>query len=181
MIIAIAGAAASGKGTLAKMLAWELKLPHYDFGLMFRAIALFRSNLHAIQVRDGKILLNNSDITDMLRTEEVGLAAAQLASKHPEFMACTAMDMVIHSSFICDGRTCGTEIYPEADYKFFLCAKYEERVRRRVQDGGDTAILGERERLDEKRLRIADGAIIVHTDGKTKEQSLQELILYIRR
>jgi cytidylate kinase len=38
MIIVLAGPAASDKGTLAKILAKELNLPHYDFGLIFRAI-----------------------------------------------------------------------------------------------------------------------------------------------
>ncbi len=191
MIIAISGPAASGKGTLARMLAKELGLPHYDFGLMFRAVALLISRFgiervfelaqsRRLRVDEENIFLRWVVLTTVLKTEEVGLLAAIAANSNLVQIIKIAQTMVVHDSFVCDGRTCGTEIYQYAEYKFYITADEAERFSRRLKDGGSVNVLSEREKLDNVRLRIPDSAIIINTTGKTKEESLQELLSFLK-
>lgn len=185
MIIAISGAAASGKGTLARLLAVELNLPHYDFGLMFRAIAYCEFSLESeldkfLAVRYGKIFFSGGDITDILRYEEVGLLAAKRSGEDSAQMARLATSLVKHTDFVCDGRTCGTEIYPNADYRFYLQADLATRSQRRQNDGGNSKVFAEREELDRLRLRMADGSIVIDTTGRNKEDCLKQMLSYIK-
>lgn len=175
MIIALSGPAASGKGTLAKMLAKHFSLPHYDLGLIFRAIAYTNTtNYNRLKLVDGKIIFRGSDITDKLLSEQVGLAAAKTADTLKE----KVLSFVKHKSFVCDGRTAGTEIYPNADYKFYITADINERIKRRSKTGGNVELMIEREQLDAKRLKIPDDAVIIDTTGKSKEYSLKEILSY---
>lgn len=172
MIIALSGPPGAGKGTLAKMLAEHLALPHYDFGLMFRAIAFSNFQTQFIKVEKGRIFLNGLDITETIKTEEVGLLAAKAAHSLKDH----AISLVKHADFICDGRTCGTEIYPNADFKFYITADQSVRLERRSKDGGNKEIMLKREKIDNPRLTVPANAIVIDTTGKTKEQSLEEII-----
>ncbi|MBI3337111.1 MAG: (d)CMP kinase [Candidatus Staskawiczbacteria bacterium] len=172
MIIALSGPAASGKGTLARMLASHLNLPHYDFGLMFRAIAYSNFQIHFIEVKNGKIFFKGCDLTEAIKTEEVGLLATRMAHRLKDL----EISLIRHTDFICDGRTCGTEIYPDADFKFYITANKKERFDRRSKDDGDKEIMSQREILDESRLMIPANAIVIDTSGKTKKESLREIL-----
>ncbi len=191
MIIAICGPAASGKGTLARMLAEKLNLPHYDFGLLFRAIAFLssRQNLDHVQslvenrrlkYQDSRIFLKWVELTGRLTSEEVGLVAAKVASENPGRIAELACTMVKHQNFICDGRTCGSEIYPDADLVFYITASQEERASRRIKEEEDRNHFKARESLDNQRTKIPTQAIVLDTTGKTKEECLEEMISHLR-
>lgn len=67
-------------------------------------------------------------------------------------------------------------IYPYADYKFHITASLEERLERRLRQGGNIEAMLQRESIDEVRLKIPDDAIIIDTTGKTKEESFHEII-----
>lgn len=174
MIITLNGPAGAGKGTLARMLANHLGLPHYDFGLLFRAIAHVNLQIQHIQMENGRILFEGLDLTDILRTEEVGLHAAKMTCNLKKL----AISLVMHADFICDGRTCGTEIFPDADHKFYITASKEERFNRRFQTGGNREIMLQREMIDEARLVIPVNAIVIDTTGKSKEESFKEVLSY---
>ncbi len=175
MIIAFSGPAGAGKGTLAKMLAETLGLPHYDIGLLFRTIAVLRQKMMFEEI----CKLDFLDLDEkMLRTEAIGLLAAQLAKDHSSQMALVAQKFIKDPNFICDGRTCGTEIYPEADFKFYITAARTERFSRRLKLDENFASLSERESLDKHRDAIPKDAIIIDTTGKTKEKCLEEVLCY---
>ncbi len=176
MIIALSGPAGSGKGTLARMLAKYLGLPHYDIGLLFRAIAYANFKIHHLKVKDGRIFFCDIDITDILKTEECGLCAAKSAFLLKDLVLLFVSD----ASFICDGRTCGSEIFPNANYKFYITANQKDRFDRRLKDGGNLEIMSQREILDQSRLVIPADAIIIDTTGKNQDESLQEMILHLR-
>lgn len=191
IIIAISGPAASGKGTLAKMLAKKLGLPHYDFGLMFRAIAFLSSHYSTnqllqfavelrLKIKNEQIWFFGTNLTSILKSEKTGLAAARMARNNLASIIQIAQAMVWHNSFVCDGRTCGSEIYSEADYKFYITAEEKDRIKRRRDDGGNIDIFCEREQLDRNRLEIPFEAIVINTSGKTKEESLRQLFSYIK-
>lgn len=176
MIIAFSGPAASGKGTLAQMTADYFGLPHYDFGLMFRAIAFSDFQIQFLKIENGKVFFKNADITEALKTEEIGLLTAKVA----RFLKDCALSFVKHQNFVCDGRTCGTEICPDADFKFYITASQTERFQRRLKSGGSKETMLEREKLDAEKLKIPSNAIIIDTTGKTKEQSFAEILSCLR-
>ncbi|MDP3882942.1 MAG: (d)CMP kinase [Candidatus Staskawiczbacteria bacterium] len=194
MIIAISGPSASGKGTLARMLAEHLSLPHYDFGLMFRAIAFLSPHFnfdHLLKFAEyGWMRVENwggiwfkynkgpVSLFRELKTEEVALRAANIARENLSAITAISKAMVRHKDFVCDGRTCGSEIYPDADYKFYITANEAERFGRRL--GDNLTERKRREELDKYRLVIPEGAIVVDTTCKTEEESLRELLSFLK-
>src|SRR4051812_16812563 len=116
MIIVLNGCAASGKGTLARGLANNLGLPHYDFGLLFRGIAFaFEAGswdlvskleyLPEMFAPAGYMTLCAKRIAEDLKSEAAGLSAARLAGQHENEMVSAAKQLVLHANFVADGRT----------------------------------------------------------------------------
>ena len=149
-VIAVDGAAASGKGTLAALLAADHGLPHLDTGLLYRAVG--RAVLDAggdPQDADAALAaargLDVQRLTDpVLQSAEAGEAASQ-AAFHPGVRAAL---YDLQRAFACqpggavlDGRDIGTVIAPEAAAKLWVDADLHERARRRwlqVRARGDT-------------------------------------------
>ena len=87
---------------------------------------------------------------------------------------------------VLNGRDIGTVVFPDADIKFFLTAKPEERAQRRykedVERGGAVsyeqtlAEINQRDKRDVTRedspLSIAEGAVVIDTGGMTLEEIL---------
>ena len=140
MIIAIDGPAASGKGTLARLIATHFGLPHLDTGLLYRAVArdvrrrggsLEDAELAAAAARE----LDPASVDDpSLRGP--GLAeAASLVAKFPEVRAAL---LGVQRAFaarragaVLDGRDIGTVVCPQAAVKLYVTAAPEVRARRR--------------------------------------------------
>jgi len=188
MIIVLNGPAASGKGTLARALASHLQLPHYDFGLMFRAVALLRLRhdwttiieligARRLCVSAGCILLDGLDMSAHLVQESVGLIAAQLATREEACLVDAARSLVRHESFVADGRTI-SQIFPDADWHFQIVVDQELAKQRRQEQGCDTVAFLDRRRLDAPRLSFAPQAIVIDTTGKTPKQSLEEILTH---
>ena len=148
-VIAVDGAAASGKGTLAALLAADYGLPHLDTGLLYRAVG--RATLDAggdpqdaQAARAAALALDPARLDDpALQTAEAGEAASQ-AAFHPGVRAAL---YDLQRAFACrpggavlDGRDIGTVIAPEAAAKLWVDADLRTRARRRwmqVQARGD--------------------------------------------
>ena len=94
-VIAIDGPSASGKGTLASNIARELGWATLDSGSIYRAIGLLAGRLGlldqeselVLKLRDfdlrfenGSCFLAGEDLTQEIRTEEVGKMASAIAS-----------------------------------------------------------------------------------------------------
>lgn len=150
--IAIDGPSGAGKSTIAKLVAARLGIDYIDTGAMYRAIGLKMINRGmameespalaamlqetTIDFDRGKVFLDGQDVSDLIRTPEVSLAAS----------ACSALGMVraklvelqremgLRKCVIMDGRDIGTNVLPGAKYKFYLTASAEERARRRCQE-----------------------------------------------
>jgi cytidylate kinase len=159
-IIAIDGPAASGKSTLAKILAEEMGFLYFDTGVMYRAItylALQRSiqvsdvgavtrlaEQAVIDVRppsknDGRaydVWVDGEDITWKVRQPEVEAHVSIVSAYGGVRRALTAQQRRIgqRGQVVMVGRDIGTVVFPEADLKIYLDASIEERARRRFAE-----------------------------------------------
>ena len=146
-VITIDGPSASGKGTLAILLAERLNWKILDSGALYRAFAYFsisenderliEQNLRKISfnIVDNSIqvLFENKDISKHLRTEETAIQASKISSlpSTREILLPIQRFFSANSSLIADGRDMGSVVFPNADLKFFLDAAPEVRAKRR--------------------------------------------------
>lgn len=150
-VIAIDGPSASGKGTIAQIVASKLGYHYLDSGAIYRITALAAKNLGVswqdenalaalaekmnIRFEQGQILLNGEIITEAVRTEEISRGASEVAV-HPQLR--TAL-LGLQKSFrqapglVADGRDMATVIFPDAQTKIFLTASAEIRAERRYK------------------------------------------------
>lgn len=150
-VIAIDGPTASGKGTVAGIVAQQLGYHYLDSGALYRLTALAAERigiqvdeeqaLASIATRlsckfdDGRVYLDGDDVTDAIRTEKMG----QDASKISALPAVRAALVDLQKSFrmepglVADGRDMGTVIFPDAELKVFLTASAEARGERRYR------------------------------------------------
>ena len=150
-VIAIDGPSASGKGTVASLVAEKLGFHYLDSGALYRLVAL-ASEKKGINVenglelgllvpkllilfKNGRILLNGEDVTDAIRTESMGLRASALAI-HPEVRsALVGLQRSFRQSpgLVADGRDMASVIFPDAVLKVFLTATAAARAERRYK------------------------------------------------
>jgi cytidylate kinase len=140
MIIAIDGPAASGKGTIAKMVAGHYGFACLDTGLLYRAVArdVMERGASLEDERTAEAVARTLDATSLadpsLRLPGIGDAASVVAR-----MPCVrAALLAFQRDFaaqepgaVLDGRDIGTVICPGADAKLYVTADIEVRARRR--------------------------------------------------
>jgi cytidylate kinase len=141
------------------------------------------------------VQMNGKDITWQIRQPKVEEIVSPISSYREVRKELTIQQRKIglKGNVIMVGRDIGTVVLPDADLKFYLEASVEERARRRFEEikqrGGSTDLkiilksLKERDRIDSTRklapLVPAKDAIVVHTDGKKKEQVVGEIRAFI--
>ena len=150
-VVAIDGPSASGKGTVAQLVAEQLGYHYLDSGALYRimALAAHREEISwdeendiaklvprlDIHFKKGDIFLDGQNISEDIRTEHMGQGASQVAA-HPKVRA--ALTHLQHSfrkapGLVADGRDMATVIFPDAKAKIFLTASAEVRADRRYQ------------------------------------------------
>ena len=155
-VITIDGPSGAGKGTIAQMLALDLKWNILDSGALYRTLAFFMKkndisleqfDERANEIKESfkvsfdpgipgepvKVIFNGEDITSNVRTEEIAKITSILAiePKIREFIRPCQREFMISPGLIADGRDMGTVIFSDAKYKIFLTASIEERAKRR--------------------------------------------------
>jgi len=154
--IAIDGPSASGKGTIARRLAYQFHLSHLDTGALYRAVA--KRILDQGQSPDDPVAAANAatHIRDNLSWEmledealrnDIVADATSRSSKIPqvrEILLDTQRLYAIRpphrpglkpwAGSILDGRDIGTIVCPDADVKFFVTASAEIRADRRTKE-----------------------------------------------
>ena len=152
MIIAIDGPSAAGKSTVAKLLAKQLGVEYIDTGAMYRAVALkvereridpddpaaLASLLDRTEVdlAGARVLLDGEDVSGFIRTEEVSMLASRVSAIPAvrQKLVTLQRELGARKSVVMDGRDIGSNVFPEADYKFFVTASPEVRARRRLKE-----------------------------------------------
>ena len=143
MIIAIDGPAASGKGTLGKLIAAHYGLVHLDTGKLYRAVA--RDTLATgASPSDASAALSAAKALDVRTLDDPSLAdgklgeAASIVASQPKVReALLAYQRAFarrKPGAVLDGRDIGTVICPDADVKLFVTATPKERARRRYRE-----------------------------------------------
>lgn len=150
-VIAIDGPTASGKGTIAEIVAKSLGFHYLDSGALYRLVALAaqKSNIPAdyeeklgniaatldARFEAGEISLGTERVTDQIRAEAVGLAASRVAALPGVRTALLQRqrDYRMSPGLVADGRDMGSVVFPDAQLKVFLTATAEARAERRYK------------------------------------------------
>ncbi|KGA92973.1 Cytidylate kinase [Leptospirillum ferriphilum] len=210
--IAIDGPSASGKSSLARALANKLQWVHADTGALYRAVALslikaslaeatdnilckhIKDQTISYNIRDNstRVLLNGEDVTDILRSEEIGRTASRI-SQIPcvrEYLFHIQRSLGEKGEVVMDGRDIGTVILPDASLKIFLLADVRTRALRRLSELEQQGIPGnlrdiqndleERDRRDRTRslapLIQAPDALLLDNSHMTIEDSVKWIL-----
>lgn len=200
-VITIDGPAASGKSSVARMLAERLGFVYVNTGAMYRAVtwwvlengvdpgdenavmALLDSTEIDWEITgtESSICIAGQDPTPHLREERVnrnvslvsGLPAvrAELTEKQ--------RDYADRFNVVMEGRDMGTVVFPESPLKFYIDASPEVRAQRRALQGEQDAVT-ERDQKDASRaaapLKIADDANVIDSSNLTIEGVVGEVI-----
>ncbi len=218
MIIAIDGPSGAGKSTLGKMLAKELNLLYLDTGAMYRAVGLAvllaeissRDHEEIIEITKDteielrgepdrqKVLLNGLDVTDEIRTSEVGQMASVVSTisavRKNLVERQRKLGKASKNGAVLDGRDVGTVVFPKAKVKFFLTANPKARAKRRYEEdkekGRKTTMdktlneINNRDERDATRkdspLTTAEDAIIIDTSKMTEAEVFEKMLESIR-
>lgn len=212
--IAIDGPSGAGKSTLAKQLAESLGIDYIDTGAMYRAIALkiIRTQTPVegdlaplgallsktdVDFSGGRTLLDGEDVSELIRTPDV-TAMASKSSAIPvirEKLVALQRAMGEKKSVIMDGRDIGTNVFKNAEFKFFLTASPEVRARRRYEEILQTDVsieyetvfqaTCERDYNDAHRalnpLSKAPDAVEIDTDGMDAAQVAAAILSHVEK
>lgn len=214
--VAIDGPAGAGKSTIAKRVSSELGFIYVDTGALYRAIAYacienkvetgnaeeVEKLLPSLEINiiffngEQHILLNDADVTQKIRTEQVSMAASRVSA----IPAVRAFLLELQRSFaknenvIMDGRDIGTVVLPNAQVKIFLTASPEKRARRRLLQLKEQGIEEDFDKIlydivqrdyndthrDTAPLKAAQNAVMVDTSELTLEESVEKIISVIK-
>jgi cytidylate kinase len=210
MIIAIDGPAGSGKSTVANTLSKRLNFTYLSSGKIYRAVAyhlltnnidtddekVVEEQLSNIEISyDNEIHLNGTAVEDRLSTEEISNQTSKI-SKY-DFVRSYVNRIINNISnnrdIIMDGRDIGTEVFPNADYKFYLTASAKIRADRRhkeLQNKGIDSEFNEIYQSIKKRdfndssrklapLKKAKDAFEIDSSNKSVEEVVDEMLKII--
>lgn len=154
IVIAIDGPSSAGKGTVAKIVAQKLGFSYLDTGAMYRCVALTLKN-NEVDINDEseiseilnntkiklssdnnkslKVELNGKDVSKEIRTPEISRLSSDIATKLSvrSFLTKLQREFAQNSNIVAEGRDMGTQVFPDADVKFFIDASVEVRTNRR--------------------------------------------------
>ncbi|HDQ05039.1 MAG TPA: (d)CMP kinase [Deltaproteobacteria bacterium] len=215
MIITLDGPAGAGKSTVSRQLARKLGYVYLDTGSLYRAlaykalktvtplddeaaVALLCSRTEvALKNTEGalRVFLDNKDVTELIRTEEVSFAASKISAYGAvrKFLLDLQRQAGAGGGLVAEGRDMGSVVFPHADYKFYLDAAVEERTTRRYKEllakGLDAEYqslqddMVARDRQDRQRrhspLKVPDEAIIIDSTNMSVEQVTKKILNYL--
>jgi len=198
-VIAIDGPSASGKGTVASLLAAALGFHYLESGALYRLVALAGGEAPEqaaasmdVAFLDGKIFLSGQDVTDDVRREDIGNKASEIAKIPAVRSALLERQRGFRKppGLVADGRDMGTVVFPDAALKVFLTASVRTRAQRRYKqliDKGNHANLAalsrdleERDKRDAARevapLKPASDAVSLDSSGLTIDEVVDRVL-----
>lgn len=204
-IVAIDGAAGTGKGTIAKGISKEFDFSYFDTGIIYRGLALKTISKYGKDFIK-KDAISEANIFDINSVNESEIRNP-LIDKYSSIIASIpeVRNIVVniqrnfskkskgYKGIVVDGRDIGTVIFPNANLKLFISASLEERAKRRFSDFLDKnekisyneviKQLQKRDQRDKERsnapLKKAKDAIVIDTSNLTIDEvniKVQEVI-----
>jgi len=215
MVITLDGPSGTGKSTLSKMLAKHLNFKFLNTGMIYRAITYYMlkqnikpenyeeiiKELANIDIKilfvdnNQNILINNLNCTPFVSTKEV----QEFVSVYSQILEIRKCVLGVQRSFaksnniVVEGRDIGSEVFPNADKKFYVICDMNIRAKRRYEDlikSGQNISLSDvkkslenRDLLDSTRkfspLIKPKDAYVIDTSNCSIEQSLKSMLGYI--
>ncbi len=217
-IIAIDGGAGVGKTSISKELAKRLNIIYIDTGAMYRAVALYFL-INDIQITDENIqkyinnidldikiengnniiILNNKDVTNSIRDENVSMAASLISKSKivRDILVDKQRNIALNRSVVIEGRDTTTVVFPNADLKIYLTASLDVRAKRRHDDlaklnkTSNITIENVKENMikrdeqdttrKESPLIVAEDAIKVDTSNNDVDKSVNIIISLLKQ
>ena len=204
ILIAIDGPAASGKGTLAKLIAASWGLPCLDTGLLYRAVAR-DVGARVYRLTDAWAALAAARSLDPATLDDPGLRsagageAASIVASMPQVRAALLAYQRAFASqpggAVLDGRDIGTVVCPQADAKIYVTARPQVRAWRRfverqaqLEPVTFDAVLADIERRDARDagresapMRPAPDADLLETSDLDIEAAFEAAVGLIKR
>lgn len=207
-IITIDGPTASGKGTIARKISKYLGFNYLDSGALYRLIALITTR-HGIMLNNESILIKiienlychfnnghiyvaNEDVTQAIRTEEIGNIASKIATVTNVRQSLYKFQLGFCKApgLVADGRDMGSVIFSHALLKIYLTATLAVRSKRRykqlINKGFSIKMvdliqdLKKRDTRDIKRtlapLKFAEGAYLLDTSDISTDDAVKKIL-----
>lgn len=217
LVIAIDGPAGAGKTTIAKAVAEKLDIMYLNTGAMYRALGykckmlnldakedsvadkIAKQTILDVKYENGEqqVYVDGENVTPHLYNEVIGAYASDIAKHQIIRDLCVEIQRYVATkqSIIVDGRDIGTVVLKNADYKFYLDAKIEERAKRRFLDLSKTNNqITYQEVLEDMKIRdyndinrevsplkVASDAIIIDSTNMNAEQVVNFILNYINK
>ena len=209
-VIAIDGPSASGKGTIAVRVAQKLGWAYLDSGALYRLTALlaqqekvdWQNETAVAQLakslpvcfENGKIFLDQQEVTEAIRAEEIGMGASQIAALPAVRTALLQRqrDFAEMAPTVADGRDMASVVFPNAVLKIFLTASAQVRAQRRAKQIGQPEsgeafekILADIEKRDEadRNRPVAPlvkqpDALLLDTSNMTIDEAVNQVLVW---
>lgn len=204
-VIAIDGPAASGKSSVARELARQLRFVYVNSGAMYRAVTWFVLD-RGINPRDAeavtsamehariecdlhddssRLFIDGTDPETHLRDVRVNEGVSMVSSvpRVREILVEKMQSYARDYDVVMEGRDIGSVVFPETPYKFYIDASPEIRSQRRAAQGQADQIAA-RDRADSSRsaspLTVAEDARVIDSSTLTIEQVVQQIIEDLR-
>ncbi|MCK4651125.1 (d)CMP kinase [Candidatus Babeliales bacterium] len=219
MIITIDGPVGSGKSSVGKEICKRLNIYYLNTGLLYRAVAYIFLNILGKKLSDvdktilkdlkfiekisyeydgqaSLIFFNGKNLTKNLYTMVLGQQASIMSAKKEvrEGLIELQRSIAKKHDIVADGRDCGSVIFQNADYKFFLTANLDIRAKRIFEDKKRVNLnlnlqevkieLEKRDKRDMERdvapLIISKDSIIIDNSNMTQKQTVDKFLSYIK-